>query len=342
VTTWMPPAEQMSASGVAAPRASSDWLAVTLRLVRWELFQTWRRVMAKVLLGILLGFFVLEVAGYVLVYVASSGSGQAGDNPLSPVIRNQVTFPASVSLSAGYAGSVGVVLLCIIAGSLVGGEYGFGTLRLALSRGIMRGQALAAKVAALAVVSAAVVGAMVVLGVLVGVTIGPALGGTVHGMGLDGLVQLVAYWAAVSLRLFIYSLIAVLLATLGRSTAAGIGGALGFILVEAIGLPILTAVITGERAFAYSQHVPVPPFVDVLTVVRVAFIQTNADALASAAQQGPLNLAILPSSSPASSLLQNFLPAAPSTLQALLVLLLWGAALVGLAYLLVRGRDVTE
>jgi hypothetical protein len=68
------------------------------------------------------------------------------------------------------------------------------------------------------------------------------------------------------------------------------------------------------------------------------FLQTNADALASAAQQGPLTLRLVPSS----PVLDSVLPAAPSGAVAFLVMVVWCALLVGLSYVLVRQRDVTD
>jgi ABC-type transport system involved in multi-copper enzyme maturation permease subunit len=322
---------------VPAPRATGDWLTLTVRMTRWDLLQMWRRVMAKVLLGVLLGIFLLVIGGLLLGFAAAGGSGASTS---AAEISSVLTFPRSTALAVEYTAFMGVVLICIIAGALVGGEYAFGTQRLALSRGIGRGQALLAQVAALVIVAAAAVTGMMVLGALIGVTLGPALGGSPDGLSGAGVAQLLAYWAATSLRLVTYTLIAVLFATLSRSTAGGVGGALGFIVIELIALPILLAIITSQRAYALLvTHTQPPSYVDTLTFIRAVFVQTNADALVAAAREGPLNLQLSP---PIARQLASVLPAPPSAAQALVVLLLWCAALGGLSYWVIRQRDVTE
>lgn len=323
------------AAPVAAPSPTSDWMTLTLRLVRWELFQAWRRVMAKVLLGILIAGFVLEYLALVLAYVGISANADPAQAANS--IRNLFTFPVSVALAEGYTSFMGVVMLCILAGTVVGGEYGYGTQRLALSRGIGRGQALAAKVMTLAILAGAVTAMMFVLSALLGYTIGPALGGSPDGLSVAGIAQLLGYWAAAALRLFAYSLVALFFATLGRSTAAGIGGALGFVIVEVVGLFIVTGIVVAAMAMKLAGQA-VPSYVNTLTTIRAAFLQTNVDALAGAARQGPLNLQLAPASSQA----QALLPASPSALQALVVIVLWCAATIGFSYVLVRVRDVTD
>jgi ABC-type transport system involved in multi-copper enzyme maturation permease subunit len=322
-----------------APRATGDWFVIAWRLVQWNLFQVWRRVLTKVLLGILLGVFVLEVA--VLVF-ASAASDASTSGSLGAIARAQLTFPLSISLTASYAGLMGVVLLSIIAGALVGGEYGFSTQRLALSRGVSRAQALAAQVGALAILAGGVVAALMALGALIGVTIGPALGGTPGAFSVGALPQLVSFWAATTLRLLVYSLIALFLATLGRSTAAGVGGALGFMVVEVIVSNVLLAIITFQRVVetrgGQVLTAPAGPTTQVLIGVLNGFVKTNADALGAAAQLGPLNL----TGDTTISRLVGQLLAPPGTLQALLVLGLYAAALIGGSFLLVQRRDVRD
>ena len=54
-------------------------------------------------------------------------------------------LPNSVSSAIGFAQTIGIVLIMILAASSMGGEYGWGTLRAALTRGIRRWQLLGAK-----------------------------------------------------------------------------------------------------------------------------------------------------------------------------------------------------
>jgi ABC-type transport system involved in multi-copper enzyme maturation permease subunit len=322
---------------VAAPRASGDWLTLTLRMTRWYVFQMWRRVMSKVLLGLMLGVFALMTLGLLVAFAAARGaSTETASN-----ILGVLTFPRSTGLAVDYdVAFFGVIFTGILGGAMVGGEYGMNTLRLALSRGIGRGQVIAAQAAALLVVAFVAALGMGLVGTLVGVTLGPLLGGTPEGLTAAAIPQLLGYIGATGLRIFTYTTIALFFGTLARSAAGGIGGALGFVAAELVGVQIVTGIITGQREVArYITHQPVPGYVDTLTTIRTTFIQINADALVGAAREGPLTLDLLPSGV---RVLNSLLPTPPSAAQALLVLLLWCAAMCGLSYWLTRRRDVTE
>ncbi|HEY7834892.1 MAG TPA: hypothetical protein VIG30_15060 [Ktedonobacterales bacterium] len=338
-TTAAPEAPQ---AVVAAPGATGDWLTQTARLMRWNLFQIWHRTLTRVLLGVMAGLYLLTLIG-VTILLAASENMTGGPGIIGEQLRTYVTYPQSITTAAGYITFMGVVMACIVVGSLVGGEYNNSTQRLALSRGVGRGQALAAQVAAVAVLSLAVVGGAMLLGLLAGLIIGSVVGGDIGGFSLGGLGQLLGFWGAVSFRVFDYSLIALFLATLGRSTAAGVGGALGFIVVEPIVVTILTAVVLAQRIAPFIGRGGLPSaqlngIGQTLTNIINGFLQTNANALAQTAQQGPLPL------TPAISTdqVQNLIVAPPGGVQAFVVMLVYAAALIGLSYLLVRTRDVTD
>jgi ABC-type transport system involved in multi-copper enzyme maturation permease subunit len=320
---------------VPAPAVSGGWLTHTARLVRWDLFQAWRRVMAKVLLVLFLGPLLLFIVGLSLVYMALRASR---DTATVETMRSWLTFPRSIALAQGYTSFMVVMLICILVGAVAGGEYGFSTQRLALSRGVGRGQLVLSKVLATAVLALGATAAAFLLAAVEGVTVGPAFGGSPEQLTAAGAAQLSAFWLATALRAFAYGLVALFFATLGRSTAAGIGGALGFMLVEGLGVPIVTGIVAYERTVALATHTAVPGFVGPLLVARGAFLQVNADALAGAAQQGPLSLRLVPSS----AVLDSVLPTSPPGSTALLIMLLWCAALITLSYVLVRQRDVTD
>ena len=327
---------------IPAPRATSDWLVLTARLVRWNLFQIWRRTMTKVLLGVVVGLFVLYAGALALLVRVIQAQGDLGTIG-GTLLRDQLTFPLSVSFAVGYITFMGVVTLCIVVGSLVGGEYGNSTQRLALSRGVGRGQALAAQLAATAALALLVVAGIMVLGILLGITVGPLLGGTAPGLSFGGITELLQFWGAVAFRLFDYSLIALFFATLGRSTAAGVGGALGFIVIESVIVPILRVLILAQEVTTAIATNGQPTLKlnsvgQTLTIVMNSFLQPNADALAKAAQVGPLNLTPITGTEQ----IQNLLTLPPGTLQAFLVMLVYAVLAIGGSYLLVRSRDVTD
>jgi len=316
-----PPTSSASARAPGRRVAARDGRrrASLLSLAGWQLTLMRRRPAAKVLLGLLLGGYAALVGVAVFLYLTSSGD--AADD-IGGALLARLTFPVSISAAGDYTDFIGVILLSILAGTFVGNEYTYGTRRVAVMRGVGRGRALAAQVLALAIAALVIAAGMLLLGALVGLTLGPLLGGHPASMPPLGWAQLPAYAGAVALRLFVYSLVALFFATLGRSASAGTAGALGVLIVERVALPVFT-------------------FVAFLTLpgggngVRFITPQVNADAVEAAARQGPLVLRGPP-------LQFDIVLAAPPLAQALAALLLYCAALVGVSWLLVARRDVVE
>jgi ABC-type transport system involved in multi-copper enzyme maturation permease subunit len=355
---------------LAAPSANNDWLSHTWRLVRWNLKLARRRLMSKILLAILLVGFLLVAGFLVLTYLfidsasranvsaacptpvatsqtseTSPGSGQASCNPntaqeqqsLQTATNEELqilSFPTILGWTGGYTGFMGIILLCTLAGAVVGGEYSFGTQRLALSRGASRAQVLAGQVGALAILALGTAGMMLIIGTLTGFTLGPALGATLSGIGPDGALQILAFWLVTSLHLFAYALIALLLATLGRSTAAGIAGSLGYVLFEAIALGIISTVALVLVASGSA-------FGDVLNHVQDFFLGPNLSGLLSGIDQSPLDLGGGGSSASAASA-GGLTPYVIPPLQGLIASILYCVLLVGLSYWVLRKRDVTH
>lgn len=361
----MTPANTAPVAASVVPSSPVEWLLNTWRLTRWYLFAAWRRVMSKVLLGILLGLFVLITGFVVLGFVVTQNSStvgrdcqpvpaatqQAGENgnggqvvcePLSPqqqqqirdeqanAIRAPLTFPGSLQFAGGYTTFMGVILLAILAGAMIGGEFGQGTIRLALSRGVGRSQALTAQATALAILALGIGLGMLLLGTLIGVTIGPALGATLPALPAGGVGALLAYWLAVSLYLFAFAAIAFFLATLARSTAAGIAGPLGYLIFELIAIGVLAIVaslVAGDTG-------------DFLRHVQDWFLGQNLAALTTAAFQ-PL-AAVVPTFRGGEGGGGGNGGQTITTAHALLVSLAYCALLVGSTYVIMRRRDVTD
>lgn len=352
-------------SSTAAPRANNDWLSHTLSLIGWNVKLARRRLMSKILLAILLAGFLL-VMGFLLLSVvvltsystssvsvacptpaatAEPGSTPPGCDPVAQQQQQQelqqakdeelklLTFPTVLSPTEGYTGFMGIILLCILAGAVIGGEYSFGTQRLALSRGVSRAQVLAGQVGMLALLALMIAGGMLILGILTGFTVGPLLGASLPAFPADGVLQLLGFWLVLSLHLFAYTLVALLLATLGRSTAAGIGGALGYVIFELIALPIVTAI-------AYLVLTTGSAFGDVLQHIQDAFLAPNLSALLSAVNQSPLDLGGAAANNTEGVSGPGVYVISP--LQGLLVTLLYCVVLIGLSYWVLRKRDVTN
>jgi ABC-type transport system involved in multi-copper enzyme maturation permease subunit len=343
-------------SAIALPAPAGIWITEVLRLTRWELYLAWRRVMAKVLIILLVVFYAV-VIGFIAVALTTI-QNQAVNEPqqsyqcppdatgcvtpspeeIKQIQEQQaaqraasiaqfsdpVTFPTSLGLAASYTRIVGLILICILAGTLVGSEYGFSTQRLAFSRGTSRLQILTAQTVALAVVSLIVAAGMLLLGTLVGLIVGPAFGATASAPSFGGWMEILKFFFAFAFSLFAYTLVALAAATLGKGTAAGIGLALGVIVLELILGGILTAVGLVLENVAHNndlgqflQHVP------------DWFLGNNVGALLGHAGQYPIGLAPAPG-------------ADLTFVRALIVSLIYCAIFFGGSYLLLSRRDVTE
>ncbi len=295
-----------------------DFFSILLRLIGMELYKIRRRPMSKVL-GIIsilaVVFFFLVVLLVTLVIVQRSGS--ISPSPLLPPLAfylvNQVVL------------ILGEVLIIILLGALVGGEYGVGTIRLMLTRGPTRAQFLLAKVGAALVCCAIGAIVMIVLGILLGLLFNLFTGlpfafdfFTAAWFGHALLYMLITI-----VSLFVYSMLALFIATLGRSTAAGIAGALTWLLLGETILRTILDVIgtaTGGATGDFLRSIP-----DYL-------IGSNTGAL----QQNQVQyLGFFGDSS-----LSN--PSSISDLHAVLVLLAYLVLFVGLSLWLQQKRDITN
>jgi len=248
-----------------------DFISVLLRLIGMELYKIRRRPMSRVLgtLALALALLVPLVVGVELAVnlqaPASSfvpacqsqigGNRQPACAPLSASEQETIKQAAIAALSEplrlpsslGLAATQGdlnpaIILVIILVGSIAGGELSIGTVRLMFTRGPWRGQFLLAKYGAALVCT--------VIGVL-----GMALAGVVLGQFfnlLSGVPQsgvfftaawfghAIAYLLATMLNWFMYAVVAIFFGVLGRSTAAGIVGALTWFFAEPIVSNILT------------------------------------------------------------------------------------------------------
>jgi ABC-type transport system involved in multi-copper enzyme maturation permease subunit len=253
-------------------------LAALVMLTGVNLYLVSRRAMSTILLGILLVLFAVEIAFTVFIYISLQNAAQAtcpagstGCQPPPPqevaaihqaqqIYGGFLTFPTSLGVGGAFAGFVGALLLAILAGTVVGGEFGLGTVRISLSRGLSRAQVLAGQVLAVAVLAIITSVVMLLAGALVGVTIGPAFGLTLGTVTLEGAREIVVYGFAVALNVLLYALFAQFFATLGRSTGAGIGAATALIFLEFLvntvfGILRDSNVLTGDLG-NWIKHVP--------------------------------------------------------------------------------------
>ena len=346
---------ELSAPVATSTASAGDWPLQTLRLARWLLYTVRRRAMGKVIFGLLVGSLLVVVAFQVLAYTIAlnstpggggetcTGSPQGGPpvcQPIQPPSPEQIhamqqaaahgvamgmTFPQTLTIVEVLLSLVGVIVLTTLAGALVGGEYGHGTVRVVLSRGVGRAQLIAAQAVALAALSLLAAAVLMLIGLLVGFTLGPALGGTLPAFASGAPLELLQTWLALALNLFGYTAIALFFATLGRSTAAGIGFALGFFVAEYV-LQGILATVAG--AFQLTQ----PNTAEFIRHIPDWFLGPNLGYIVQHASLSPLVISPYPEQA-----------SAPFGMgHALLLTLLYLVVTIGGSYLLTRKRDITD
>lgn len=205
-----------------------------LPLLRSELFRLNRRWMPRVLILTVVAAVVLFYAIVWLVLVSTENAQDAAD------IRDDLALAAARETGLGLAGFFASIVAVIMAASIVGTEYGWGTIRALLPRARGRVRLLLAKLVALAVfdlvlIAAAFLTALAMTGL---VTLAEDLSTDPGG---DFLVEALAAMARSTYVLFPYSALAFVVAVVTRSNAAGIAIGLAVLLAESIVLGIVTA-----------------------------------------------------------------------------------------------------
>jgi ABC-type transport system involved in multi-copper enzyme maturation permease subunit len=216
-----------------------DFTSVVLRLTAMELYKLQRRTMSKVLgiISIIAVVVVFLLAGLLLVLTVNNATAQGSAPPALEIV------PLSIYLALQVVTILGRVLIAILVGVIVGGEYGVGTIRLMFTRGPSRTQFLIGKIGA--ALSCIVIGTLVmlVLGIVLGVLLGFLfhLPSTYDFFSAAWLGHAILYMLIAMLDLFMAAMMALFLSTLGRSTAAGIAGTLVWLLLIE---PVLGAICT--------------------------------------------------------------------------------------------------
>ena len=149
--------------------------------------------------------------------------------------RQIVVLPNSVSNAIVIAQTIGIVLIMILAASSMGGEYGWGTLRLALTRGIGRWQLLGAKVLSMLLLigGGLIIAALTIaLSSLVTASLIIEDGGGLADAG-EWSTLAVLFGKAVY-GLMAYAMLAIFLSVLTSSSSMGIAFSLAYYFVEGL------------------------------------------------------------------------------------------------------------
>jgi ABC-type transport system involved in multi-copper enzyme maturation permease subunit len=251
----------------------SDYLSVLLRLIGMDVYKVRRRLLSKILLfigtGLIVFFFVTLGIGalhYQSEPVTSFVPDSCARFPLNPDCINHpatladmrhakqlalngvallLNMPGSWEVIAEYSLGLFSVLAIILAGTLVGGEYSLGTVRLMFTRGPTRIQFLLAKVAVLLIYLVPAILFWVLLGSGIGAVMAHLAGiGAEFGF-LTGAEfgHFVLFLLLVILYCFIYMTMALFFGTVGRSTVAAIVAPLVWLGAEPVIGRVITALV---------------------------------------------------------------------------------------------------
>lgn len=299
-------------SYVATKERKPNILSMVWHLTTAELYKTRRRRMSKVL-GSILIVGTLLVFGAVGLNAALTqqqsvesflppSCANFGNNTLNiPCLNHKPTqaelakatqlkqervqaftaplvFPDSANPITVVLSMFGLILLIILVGSNAGGEYSTGTIRQLYVRGPSRIQFLLAKIFAALLyilIGTAIVLLISLLGyLLVGILGLPAPAAISFPDGLKTFAILVLPQMA---GLFVYVMMAFFLGTVGRSSAAGIAGAIAWSFLE-------TVVATGINIYAVTQrmgHASQSTLTTIITSIPHYLIGPNIDTLKS-------------------------------------------------------------
>lgn len=223
------------------------FFSILLRLIGMELYKIRRSLMSKVLGAVAAGLALLVAltVGIETVLNVHAGSTLASVTDLSAPLR----LPTALEMAATQGElNPAIILLIILIGSSAGGELGIGTVRLLFTRGPWRGQFLLAKYGAALVCAVVGVLSMALVGVVAGQLFN-AWSGVPQDwqvVNVSWIEHALLYLGATIVYWCMYAVVAVFFGVLGRSTAAGIGGALTWFFAE----PIISNILTAAGKFS--------------------------------------------------------------------------------------------
>ncbi len=272
-------------------KGRTDYLSVLLRLVGMDVYKVRRRLLSKVLLFVAtfvivfaflgLGIAVLHFVGQPVTSFVPSKCGPTPQVSAAGCITHQpatladmqhekqrivnggaqfMTLPGALFTEEHFFILALAVLGIILAGTLVGGEYSLGTVRLMFTRGPTRLQFLIAKAVVLAIYVIPTVLFLMVLGIMIGAGMAQ-LAGVDNGLSFltaDHLGHVALYALLAVLYWYAYMLMALFFGTVGRSTVAGIVGPLIVLAIEPLISSSIT-VLTGSSSGGFAdfmKHVP--------------------------------------------------------------------------------------
>lgn len=194
-------------------------------LLSSELFRMRKRAQSWLLIAITFALTAVIYGGFSIAAKVNSG-------PDAQNMRDNVTFESFHEMGLGVSiGFLGSLMLVIIAAGLMGNEFSWNTLRPLVARAQTRVSLLTAKVVAM-VIYALVFVAVTLVAVTGMYFIGSWFVGEPSGYSMDVLTHSIGYALKLLYSNMPYVALAFMLATVFKSNAAGIAGALGLSFLE--------------------------------------------------------------------------------------------------------------
>ena len=154
-------------------------------------------------------------------------------------LREALVLPNSIGLSLGLLHSLGIILIVILASSTIGIEYGLGTLRTTLAKGVGRWQLIASKALLLALLGAAallvVSIAIAISSIVAALTLQDAAGAASSG----GWPEVAMAYGKTVYGLLPYVALGMFFAVLTSSSGVGTAIVLGYYFAERIVVALL-------------------------------------------------------------------------------------------------------
>ena len=206
-------------------------------LTRWEWFKLRRRWVPWILLG-----FVVLIEQLIFWLVVTLSDDVSYRSPTE-----------NIANGLGFSAFFGPLIAVVLAAAVIGGEYGWGTLRPVLSKGAGRWPFLTSKFAVVTLFTAAV---LLVLSITVAISgfIAEAIlpAPEAESYGDISWVDLLALYGRMVYALLPYIVLALFVVVLTGSNGVGVGLSLGYYIAETVILvPILNIFDWSDKVFAF-------------------------------------------------------------------------------------------
>jgi ABC-type transport system involved in multi-copper enzyme maturation permease subunit len=237
-----------------AERRERDALAAAFRA---EVFKTLRRRMTWISLGVIVVLVGLVYFGLWLRL--REGPGSTPEEVLTyAAIRLGVSFENVIPYGFAVERLFATIIAIVFAGTMMGNEYDWRTVNVAVSRGVRRWHFLAAKVAVSVVFSVAVAVGGFVTALAASAILTAHFGLDWGGASAGGAWSAIASLARTVFVMLPYVVLALLVGNLWRSGGQAVGASLGVLVGEQVIIGLLSLTDGWPRAIAaalFSENV---------------------------------------------------------------------------------------